>query len=58
MLRSSLKSLWPQSEAVLAEAGIDPSLRAEQIAVDDFLALAAHLEQSRATNAFNTSPAR
>lgn len=58
MLRSSLKSLWPQSEAVLAEVGIDPSLRAEQIAVDDFLALAAHLEQSRVTNAFNTSPTR
>ena len=58
MLRSSLKSLWPQSEAVLAEVGIDPSLRAEQIAVDDFLALAAHLEQSRVTNAFNASPTR
>ena len=58
MLRSSLKSLWPQPESVLAEIGIDPSRRAEQIAVDDFLALAAQLEQSRATNALNTSPTR
>jgi len=58
MLRSSLKSLWPQPEAVLAEIGVDPSLRAEQIAVDVFLALAARLEQSGATNACNTSPTR
>jgi 16S rRNA (adenine1518-N6/adenine1519-N6)-dimethyltransferase len=56
MLRSSLKSLWPQPEAVLAEAGIDPSLRAEEIAVDQFLALAAHLEQSGAIDTSNTSP--
>ena len=58
MLRSSLKSLWPQPEAVLAEIGVDPSLRAEQIAVDVFLALAARLEQSSAINACNTSPTR
>jgi len=57
MLRSSLKSLWPKPEAVLAEAGIDPSLRAEQIAIDDFLALAVCLEQSTA-DASNTSPTR
>ena len=48
MLRSSLKSLWPRPETVLAETGIDPSLRAEQIAVNDFLALAAHYERERA----------
>ena len=48
MLRSSLKSLWPRPETVLAEIGIDPSLRAEQIAGDDFLALAAHYERESA----------
>jgi 16S rRNA (adenine1518-N6/adenine1519-N6)-dimethyltransferase len=58
MLRSSLKSLWPHPEEVLAEIGIDPSLRAEQIAVDDFLALAARLEQSGATSASDTAPTR
>jgi 16S rRNA (adenine1518-N6/adenine1519-N6)-dimethyltransferase len=58
MLRSSLKSLWPQPETVLAEVGIDPSLRAEQIAVGEFLALSIHLQQSRATDAFNSSPTR
>jgi 16S rRNA (adenine1518-N6/adenine1519-N6)-dimethyltransferase len=41
MLRSSLKSLWPEPEAALAEAGVEPSLRAEQIDVAAFLRLAA-----------------
>ncbi len=54
MLRSGLKSLWPQPETVLAEIGIDPSLRAEQIAVDDFLALAARLERRDAPAASPT----
>jgi len=58
MLRSSLKSLWPQPEAILAETGIDPSLRAEQIAVDDFLRLATCLEKSRTANLSNTTPTR
>ena len=58
MLRSSLKSLWPQPESVLAEVGIDPSLRAEQIAVDDFLALAVRLEQNGTAGASTASPTR
>ncbi|HWA62361.1 MAG TPA: 16S rRNA (adenine(1518)-N(6)/adenine(1519)-N(6))-dimethyltransferase RsmA [Caulobacteraceae bacterium] len=41
MLRSSLKSLG--GEALLARAGIDPTLRAEDVPVDGFLALAAAL---------------
>jgi 16S rRNA (adenine1518-N6/adenine1519-N6)-dimethyltransferase len=46
MLRSSLKSLWAEPEEALARAGIDPSLRAEQVPVDRFLALAAlHAER-------------
>ncbi|TDI55977.1 MAG: 16S rRNA (adenine(1518)-N(6)/adenine(1519)-N(6))-dimethyltransferase RsmA [Alphaproteobacteria bacterium] len=56
MLRSSLKSLWPQPEALLAQIGIDPGLRAEQIAVDDFLALAAHLERAGASDNSSPSP--
>ncbi len=58
MLRSSLKSLWPRPESVLAEINIDPSLRAEQIAVDDFLALAARFQQRGAIGNSNTSPTR
>ncbi len=58
MLRSSLKSLWPQPEALLAQIGIDPGLRAEQIAVEDFLALAAHLERGGGKENSNPSPTR
>ena len=43
MLRQSLKSLFPQSEAVLAELGIDPELRAEQLPVEAFARLAARI---------------
>jgi 16S rRNA (adenine1518-N6/adenine1519-N6)-dimethyltransferase len=41
MLRSSLKGVG--GEALLAAAGIDAALRAEDLAVPQFLALAAHL---------------
>ncbi|HSG94842.1 MAG TPA: 16S rRNA (adenine(1518)-N(6)/adenine(1519)-N(6))-dimethyltransferase RsmA [Afifellaceae bacterium] len=58
MLRSSLKRLWPNAEAVLAAIGIDPSQRAEQIAVDDFLRLTARLERDGAVNDPDTSPMR
>jgi 16S rRNA (adenine1518-N6/adenine1519-N6)-dimethyltransferase len=47
MLRASLKSLWPHPERVLAEAGIDPTLRAEQLTVDEFLVLARILQTER-----------
>jgi 16S rRNA (adenine1518-N6/adenine1519-N6)-dimethyltransferase len=47
MLRSSLKSLWPEPEAALAEAGVEPTLRAEQIEVAAFLRLAAIFARSR-----------
>jgi 16S rRNA (adenine1518-N6/adenine1519-N6)-dimethyltransferase len=40
MLRSSLKSLWPEPEPVLERVGIEPTLRAEQVSVVDYLALA------------------
>jgi 16S rRNA (adenine1518-N6/adenine1519-N6)-dimethyltransferase len=40
MLRSSLRRLWPEPERILAEAGIGPTRRAEELAVGDFLVLA------------------
>ena len=40
MLRQSLRSLTPNPEALLAAAGIAPTLRAEALAVRDFARLA------------------
>ena len=40
MLRQSLKSLGIDPLALLAEAGIDPTARAEEIPVEGFVALA------------------
>jgi 16S rRNA (adenine1518-N6/adenine1519-N6)-dimethyltransferase len=40
MLRQSLKSLGVDANALLAEAGIEPTARAEQISVDGFITLA------------------
>lgn len=56
MLRASLRSLWPDPEAILAEFGIDPTLRAEQLGVDSFLALAGRLDLSRANPARPAEP--
>jgi len=47
MLRSSLKGLVADSDAVLATAGIDPSRRAEQLSVTDFCRLAVAVERQR-----------
>jgi 16S rRNA (adenine1518-N6/adenine1519-N6)-dimethyltransferase len=44
MLRSALKGLVPDVEAMLEEAGINPTLRAEQVDVKGFGRLAAALE--------------
>ena len=43
MLRASLKSLVPEPEAMLATLGINPEARAEQIEVEAFARIAAHL---------------
>ena len=43
MLRSSLKTLLADPEKLLAEAGIDPELRAEQVPVEGFARMAALL---------------
>lgn len=40
MLRQSLKTLSPAADDILKTAGIDPTLRAEQLSVSDFAALA------------------
>jgi 16S rRNA (adenine1518-N6/adenine1519-N6)-dimethyltransferase len=40
MLRQSLKSLVPDPAELLRQAGLDPTLRAEQLKVEDFAALA------------------
>lgn len=44
MLRSSLKSLGPFSNELIAEAGLDPTARAEEIPVEGFTALARALQ--------------
>jgi 16S rRNA (adenine1518-N6/adenine1519-N6)-dimethyltransferase len=40
MLRQSLKSLVPESEALLKAAGVDPQARAEELSIMEFAALA------------------
>lgn len=40
MLRSSLKSLGPMSDALIAEAALEPTARAEEIPAEGFAALA------------------
>ena len=44
MLRQSLKSLTPMPELLLAEAGLDPELRAERLTVAQFAELARLVE--------------
>ena len=39
MLRAALKSLWPDADAKLGEAGIDPTRRAETLSIEEFCAL-------------------
>ncbi|HEX6956536.1 MAG TPA: 16S rRNA (adenine(1518)-N(6)/adenine(1519)-N(6))-dimethyltransferase RsmA [Ferrovibrio sp.] len=40
MLRAALKPLWPDSDAKLTLAGIDPTRRAETLSIEEFCALA------------------
>jgi 16S rRNA (adenine1518-N6/adenine1519-N6)-dimethyltransferase len=47
MLRSSLRSLWPDPAQALAVTGITPTLRAEELPVEAFLDLAGYLQRSR-----------
>jgi 16S rRNA (adenine1518-N6/adenine1519-N6)-dimethyltransferase len=47
-LRSSLKALSKDPDAVIANAGIDPNMRAEQLSVADFCRLAVALGNGQA----------
>jgi 16S rRNA (adenine1518-N6/adenine1519-N6)-dimethyltransferase len=40
MLRAALRSLWPDADAKLEQAGIDPTRRAETLSIEEFCALA------------------
>ena len=46
MLRQSLKTLVPDAENFVREAGLDPTARPEQLSVADFAALARRIEDS------------
>lgn len=46
MLRASLKQLTPMPELLLGKCGIVPTLRAEQLSIADFIALAAAFADS------------
>ncbi|MEQ1669942.1 MAG: 16S rRNA (adenine(1518)-N(6)/adenine(1519)-N(6))-dimethyltransferase RsmA [Hyphomicrobium sp.] len=48
MLRASLKQLTPMPELLLQQAGLDPTDRAEDLAVSDFAAMAAILDTAAA----------
>jgi 16S rRNA (adenine1518-N6/adenine1519-N6)-dimethyltransferase len=45
MLRSSLRQLTPDSEALLQELGIDPKARAEELEIADFCRIANALQR-------------
>jgi 16S rRNA (adenine1518-N6/adenine1519-N6)-dimethyltransferase len=47
MLRQSLRALIPDPQPIIAAAGIDPTARAEEIAVEGFVALATGFTQDR-----------
>ncbi len=49
MLRSSLKGAFDNPEEILAELGINPELRAEQLQVSDFIKLAEKLGRNQLT---------
>ena len=49
MLRQSLKSLGVDAGALLAEAGITPTARAEEIPVEGFVALAGAFQRHTPT---------
>jgi 16S rRNA (adenine1518-N6/adenine1519-N6)-dimethyltransferase len=48
MLRQSLRSVFPDAEAVLTALGIAPTARAEELSVEQFCQLARYLEKGRA----------
>jgi 16S rRNA (adenine1518-N6/adenine1519-N6)-dimethyltransferase len=49
MLRQSLKALTPNAEALIRDAGLDPTARAETLSITEFAALARAVAQDRLT---------
>ena len=49
MLRASLKGLGANTERLLADVGLSPELRGEQLSVDDFARLALALQRHRSS---------
>jgi 16S rRNA (adenine1518-N6/adenine1519-N6)-dimethyltransferase len=58
MLRSSLRVLGAFSDAMLADAGIDPTARAEEIPVEGFAALARAFRRHAPESSVRTKPDR
>ncbi len=56
MLRSSLRVLGPFSDALLSEAGIAPTARAEEVAIEGFAALARALGRHSSESNVLTKP--
>lgn len=56
MLRSSLRVLGSFSDALLSDAGIDPTARAEEIAIEGFAALARALKRHSSASNVLTKP--
>ena len=57
MLRQSLKTLTPKAEALVLEAGLDPTARAEQLSVHGFRRTGARVAgHARLTTESNRSP--
>ena len=56
MLRSSLRVLGAFSDAMLADAGIDPTARAEEIPVEGFAALARAFRRHAPASSVRTNP--
>lgn len=46
MLRQSLKALYPDAEAQILSAGLEPTARAEELSIADFAALARALDEA------------
>jgi 16S rRNA (adenine1518-N6/adenine1519-N6)-dimethyltransferase len=58
MLRSSLRTLGTFSDAMLSDAGIDPTARAEEISVEAFAALARAFRHHAPASSVRTNPER
>lgn len=58
MLRSSLRVLGPFSDRMLEEAGIEPTVRAEDVGVEGFAALARAFRRHAPDNSVRTKPER